>query len=92
MKYVITSMFVDPRGGVIFNPSVDVEIFDTYVGALRWLVGERKLAKRIDSRIVCDWNIKPNQYGRERLFEMTECHGASHTIVTLARINENGFH
>lgn len=92
MKYIVTKIFVGHNGGHVFNPAVDVELFDTYVGALRWLVGERRLSKRVGDRVVLDWNKGANEFGREWFLEMTEYHECSHTTLVLARINENGFH
>lgn len=92
MKYIVTSMFIGHKGGHVFNPSQDVEVFDTYVGAMRWMVGERRLSRKVDNRVECRWNEDPSPYGREWFLEMTEYHDDSHTIVILARINENGFH
>lgn len=92
MKYIITSYFIGKNGGIIFNPQTDVEVFDTYFGAMRWFVKERNISRKINAQTIVEYNEKPNQYGREWFVEMTEVFELSRTIVTLARINENGFH
>ena len=92
MKYVITSYFVGKNGGIIFSPQTDVEVFDTFFGAMRWLVQERNISRKVDKDTIVKYNEDPYQYGREWLVEMYKIHELSKTIVTLARINENGFH
>lgn len=92
MKYIVTSIFVDNKSRHVFFPAHDVEVFDTYVGALRWMVEERRISQRVEDKVVLNWNKSACQYGREWLLELTEYHASSHTIVTLSRINENGFH
>lgn len=92
MKYIITTYFIAPLGGIVFSPETNVEVFDHYVSALRWMVNERNLAKRCGYDIIIKKNDKPSLYGREWFFTMVEIHGESKTIMTIARINENGFH
>ena len=92
MKYVITSYFIGKNGGIVFYPQTDVEVFDTYFGAMRWLVKERNLSRKVDDKVIVEYNQDPSPYGREWFVEMCEIHESSKTIVTLARINENGFH
>lgn len=92
MKYIITSYFIANNGGIVFSPENDVEVFDNYVRALRWMVRERDIAKRCEYDVIIKKNDNPSLYGREWFFTMVEIHGESKTIMTIARINENGFH
>lgn len=92
MKYVITSYFIGKTGGIVFNPANDVEVFDTYFGAMRWLVKERNLSRKIDAKVIVEYNQDPSPYGREWFVEMCVIYELCKTFVTLARINENGFH
>lgn len=92
MKYVITTMFIGKQGGVVFDPCNDVEVFDHYFSALRWMRFERNLACNCDYQVILDWNNDRDPHGREWILEMKENHGDTHTIVRLSRINENGFH
>lgn len=92
MKYVITESFIGKHGGVVFDPAYNVEIFDCYFTALRWVSLERNLARKCYDKIILQWNDHRSLFGRDWILEMTEVHGESHTIIKLARINENGFH
>lgn len=92
MKYIVTSYFIGKNGAIVFYPQNDVEVFDTYFGAMRWLVKERNICRDCGFKTIVKYNEKPNRYGREWFVEMSEITDESRTIVTLARINENGFH
>lgn len=92
MKYIITEVYYGKHGGIVFNPALDVEIFDNYVSALRYLVHERRLAKRCEYKVSLEWNPSPQKFGREWFVSMIEGHDIGHSIFTVARINENGFH
>ena len=92
MKYIITEVFFGTRGGIVFNAANDVEVFDHYVSALRFLVMEKRLSLKIDRKVEVDWDECRFESGRQTMVELIEYHERSHTIFTLAKINENGFH
>lgn len=92
MKYLVTSYFVGQKGGVVFFPACDVEVFDHYFSALRWLVNERRLAVGIGALVDIEWNREANKYGREWLLTMNETKPYGHVIVEISRICINGVH
>lgn len=92
MKYLVTKLFVGKKGGVVFNPAQDAEVFDHYFSALRWLVKERSLSIRIGYDVDIEWNKTANKLGREWLLTMTETSHYGHSTIDLSRINMNGFH
>ena len=92
MKYLVTSYFVSGKGGIVFHPEHDTEVFNHYFSALRWLVKERGLAKRCGYLVSVVFNEDPSKFGREWFVEMTETSEFGRTFVQIVRINENGFH
>lgn len=92
MKYVITESFIGKHGGVVFDPAYNVEIFDCYFTALRWVSSERNRCREYYHKIILRWNDHRNLFGRDWILEITKVHGKSRTIIRLARINENGYH
>lgn len=92
MKYIITEVFFGKRGGIVFNAAQDVEVFDHYVSALRFLVKEKRLSLKIDDKTTVEWYEERFGFGRQEMVEITEYHDGCHTVFTLAKINENGFH
>lgn len=92
MKYIITEIFVSTRGGYVFDSAQGIEVFDHYVSALRWLVHERDLAKRIDLHVTYEKEGSESDHGRVSIGQLLEIgeHGITHFY--LSRINENGFH
>lgn len=92
MKYIVTEVFYGSQGGIVFNPECQVEVFDHYVGALRFLVKERKLAQKLGYKVGTEWNEYPSKYGREWFVNMFERQDDYYYKYTVARINENGFH
>lgn len=92
MKYIITELFFGKGGGVVFNTALNVEIFDQYVSALRYLVKERRTSKIVDDETDVKWYNDRFGLGRHNMVELIEFHHMGYTIITLAKINENGFH
>lgn len=92
MKYIITEVFFGKRGGIVFDTAHNVEVFDQYVSALRYLVKEKRLSLRLDYKTTVEWDDDRFDFGRQNILEMTEYHEGCHTIWSLAKINENGFH
>lgn len=92
MKYIVTEVFHGSQGGIIFHPHDHVEVFDHYVGALRYLVKEKQLALKIGYQVGIEWNEDPSMYGRKWFVNMFERTDGHYTQFTVARINENGFH
>lgn len=92
MKYVVTESFIGNHGGVVFDPAYNVEIFDCYIAALRWVSSERNLCRECYDKIILRWNDHRSPFGRDWILEITKVHGESRTIIRLARINENGYH
>lgn len=90
MKYVITSIYYTKTGDIVFSSPDDIEVFDHFYTALRWILIERNLARKYGAEIILNWNKGRCPYGREWLLEMTENHGSSHSVITLSRINNNG--
>lgn len=92
MKYLVTRYFIGRTGGLVFNPAHDAEVFDNYFSALRWLVQEKRLAKKVSYDVDIEWNHVTSKLGREWLLTMTETKYFGHVCVELSRINENGLH
>lgn len=92
MLYVITKLFISTNGGIVFDASQDVEVFNNYFSALRWLVEERQLAKQIQWKTTTKHEGDINSLGRVHLWTLTEQSDHGFTHYHLSRVNENGFH
>lgn len=92
MKYLITTILKRTNGAIIFSPITDTEICDSYVGALRWMVGELRWIRNLGYRFVKMPNHRPSRYGREWLFKLVYYTGSGEYILQISRISENCQH
>lgn len=92
MKYIITEIFFGKKGGIVFDAANGVEVFDHYVSALRYLVREKRISLKVDDKVTVRFYDDRFGLGRQEMLEMIEWHNECHTIITLSKINENGFH
>ena len=92
MKYIITEIFSGTTGGFVFDPTNGIEVFDHYVSALRWLVRERAIARRIDWRVTYEQRNTISEYGRIEIGHLRLFREYGVTHFYLSRVNENGFH
>ena len=92
MFYVITELFVSSTSGVVFDAANGIEVFSNYFTALRWLVKERQLAKKIQWTTTTKHVGDIDSLGRVHLWTLTEQSDNGFTHFHLSRVNENGFH
>lgn len=92
MKYLITEVLKRTSGAIIFDPVYDTEICDSYIGALRYLVGVLWWIRRLKYRFVKMQNNRPSRYGREWLFKLVYYTDGGEYTIQVSRINENCYH
>lgn len=71
MIYVISKVITNPSGEVFFNPSKGVEVFPTYISALRWLVSTKRFHIELGWKV---WAMVPflrPSSGRGELFALS---------------------
>lgn len=92
MKYLLTEYSIYNDGRIFFDPAFNTELFDSYVGALRWLVKERQVAAR------CGWSTEViipayrDNCGRQQMLSLVRQSSNMKVKFTISRINTNGFH
>lgn len=92
MKYIITEIFINDNGRVVFDSVNGIEVFDHYVSALRWLVKERAVSLHVGWHVTYEQRGSVSEYGRIEIGLLRVFHENSFSKFYLSRVNENGFH
>jgi hypothetical protein len=92
MKYLVTSLFISKTGGHVFNPAMDSEVFDCYFSALKWILKEIKVDRRLGWNVELEWNKDRFWLGRQDMLHVIVSTRLSFTHYYVSKINENGFH
>ena len=66
-SYVVTNTTIRKDGVKIFIPVIDVEVFFSYITALRYLADVKRAFKEIGSTVTQHFQKYHNNYGRETL-------------------------
>ena len=91
MKYLVTDLLVTSTGGHVFNPTQDAEIFDSYFRALRYVVRELQIDKRLGWSINKYWNGHRFDEGRQEMVRVLVSTGFSFHHLQVTQITENDF-
>jgi hypothetical protein len=73
MIYIISKVITTPSGEVFFNPARGLEVFPTYISALRWLVSTKRFHIELGWKVWAMVPITRTSSGRGELFVLT-CH------------------
>ena len=91
MKYLVTDLLVKSTGGHVFNPAEDAEIFDSYFRALRYVVRELQIDKKLGRSIYKFWNDNRFNDIRQEMVHVLVSTGFSFHHLQVTQITENDF-
>lgn len=92
MVYLVTTQIIFPDGRRVFNPAIDTEVYDSYISALRFLVGEYHSMVGEGYFVTRCRPAYRSHYGREMMYKLEFSRGGRTHSYAISRINMNGFH
>lgn len=89
--YLVTTIYRNGHN-VLFNPTMDTEIFPSYIDALRWVSSDNRILKRSGYQVSHFQPKHRPEYGRCELFKLIGEKGPFKEEIIISRVVTKGLH
>lgn len=86
ISYVVTKTTTRKDGVKVFIPVIDVEVFFSYIAALRYIAEEKRVFKDLGSFISQHFHKYHSKYGRETLGSINIERDGIYDCIEITRI------